>query len=77
MPCIGSCDYGTFVQSVFDVPWKWIKKHILGTHRRPGTELDPALARNRAAAARKAQAGAPAADWLADDEDTLKQGGAS
>ena len=77
VPCIGSCDYGTFVQSVFDVPWKWIKKHILGTHRRPGTELDPALARNRAAAARKAQAGAPAADWLADDEDTLKQGGAS
>ena len=80
VPCIGSCDYGTALRSIVDVPWKWIKKRVLGTHHRPGTELDPALARNRAAASARIPAKAPAAaqaNWLDDDEDTLKQGGAS
>lgn len=75
VPCLAACDYESLFRSSIDVPWKWIKKHILGTHRRPGTELDPKLARSNRAAAKAAAAAQ--ADWLADDEDTLKQGGAS
>ena len=36
VPCLAACDYESLVRSVIDVPWKWIRKHILGTHEAPG-----------------------------------------
>lgn len=40
VPCLAACDYESLFRSIVDVPWKWVKKHILGTHNRPGQELD-------------------------------------
>lgn len=39
VPCLAACDYESLFRSIVDVPWKWIKKHILGTHRPAGLEL--------------------------------------
>jgi hypothetical protein len=39
VPCLGACDYESLFRSLVDVPWKWIKKHLLGTHRPEGLEL--------------------------------------
>jgi hypothetical protein len=39
VPCLAACDYESLLRSIVDVPWKWIKKHILGTHRPEGLEL--------------------------------------
>jgi hypothetical protein len=39
VPCIGACDYESLFRSIVDVPWKWIKKHMLGTHKPAGLDL--------------------------------------
>ena len=39
VPCLAACDYESLVRSIVDMPWKWIKKHVLGTHRPEGLEL--------------------------------------
>jgi len=39
VPCIGACDYESLFRSIVDVPWKWIKKHMLGTHKPAGLDV--------------------------------------
>lgn len=39
VPCLAACDYESLGRSIVDVPWKWVKKHILGTHRPQGLDL--------------------------------------
>lgn len=34
LPCLASCDYESFFRSLWDVPAKWVRKHILGTHKK-------------------------------------------
>lgn len=36
VPCLAACDYESLFRSIVDVPWKWIKKHVLGTHKPEG-----------------------------------------
>lgn len=36
VPCLAACDYESLFRSIVDVPWKWIKKHLLGTHKPKG-----------------------------------------
>jgi hypothetical protein len=40
VPCLAACDYESLFRSIVDVPWKWVKKHILGTHRPAGLALE-------------------------------------
>ena len=79
VPCIGTFDYYTLVRSMFDVPWKWMKKRVLGTHHRPGTELDPALAGGHRLKRQLVSNPESTAlsSWLDDDDASLSQGGAS
>lgn len=42
VPCLAACDYESLFRSIVDVPWKWIKKHILGTHRPAGLAVERA-----------------------------------
>ncbi len=51
VPCLAACDYESLFRSIVDVPWKWVKKHILGTHNRPGQELDVKPTTSRRASA--------------------------
>ncbi|MBI5334239.1 MAG: hypothetical protein HZB72_06560 [Burkholderiales bacterium] len=48
LPCLAACDYESFFRSLWDVPAKWVRKHILGTHprgpARPATQPVPAAA---------------------------------
>lgn len=68
VPCIGVFDYTTLLRSMFDIPKKWMRKRIFGTHYRPGTELDPALAKQRHASPRLRQAPEQTdASWLDED----------
>jgi hypothetical protein len=30
LPCLADCDYGSFLQSLFIVPTKWIRRHWFG-----------------------------------------------
>ncbi|MES2090857.1 MAG: hypothetical protein V4532_12880 [Pseudomonadota bacterium] len=39
VPCLAACDYESVFRSMIDVPWKWIKKHVLGTHRPAGLDV--------------------------------------
>lgn len=39
VPCLAACDYESLFRSIVDVPWKWIKKHVLGTHRPAGLDV--------------------------------------
>jgi hypothetical protein len=39
VPCLAACDYESLIRSIVDVPWKWFKKNILGTHRPAGLDL--------------------------------------
>jgi hypothetical protein len=39
VPCLAACDYESLFRSIVDVPWKWVKKHILGTHQPDGLAL--------------------------------------
>lgn len=39
VPCLAACDYESLFRSIIDVPWKWIKKHMLGTHRPAGLDV--------------------------------------
>lgn len=39
VPCIGSVDYGSVLRSMVDIPWKWFKKRVLGTHRPAGLDV--------------------------------------
>ncbi len=57
VPCLAACDYESLLRSIVDVPWKWVKKHILGTHRPAGLEL----------ASKPARGAAQAAAWDADE----------
>ena len=40
VPCIGACDYESLFRSIVDVPVKWVRKHLLGTHRPAGLEVE-------------------------------------
>jgi hypothetical protein len=48
VPCIGACDYESLFRSIVDVPLKWIKKHLLGTHRPAGLDVGRQSARQEA-----------------------------
>ncbi|WP_290639876.1 hypothetical protein [Aquabacterium sp.] len=39
VPCLAACDYESLFRSIVDVPWKWIKKHMLGTHKPAGLDI--------------------------------------
>jgi hypothetical protein len=39
VPCLAACDYESLFRSIVDVPWKWVKKHILGTHKPEGLAI--------------------------------------
>jgi len=65
VPCLAACDYESLFRSIVDVPWKWIKKHILGTHRPAGLDLA-----GKPTSSRRAEA-----DW--DAEDALERPKAS
>lgn len=44
LPCLAACDYESFFRSLWDVPAKWVRKHILGTHPRgPARPARPAV----------------------------------
>ncbi|WP_290902918.1 hypothetical protein [Aquabacterium sp.] len=60
VPCLAACDYESLFRSIVDVPWKWVKKHILGTHRPAGLDLADKPARGAAAST-------ASASWDADD----------
>lgn len=63
LPCLASCDYVTFLRSLWDVPAKWVRKHILGTHPRgPARPVRPA-----------AQPAATADAWYGADGEALEQ----
>lgn len=51
VPCLAACDYESLLRSIVDVPLKWVRKHILGTHRPAGLALADKPARGTAAAA--------------------------
>ena len=57
VPCLAACDYESLFRSIVDVPWKWVKKHILGTHRPAGLDL----------ASKPTSASRGSAEWEADD----------
>ncbi len=57
VPCLAACDYESLFRSILDVPLKWVKKHILGTHRPAGLAL----------ADKPSQGVAAAASWEADE----------
>jgi hypothetical protein len=40
VPCIGACDYESLFRSIVDVPVKWVRKHLLGTHRPAGLDVE-------------------------------------
>lgn len=58
VPCLAACDYESLLRSIVDVPWKWVKKHILGTHRPAGLDVADKPARHAASGV---------ASWDADD----------
>lgn len=60
VPCLAACDYESLFRSIVDVPWKWVKKHILGTHRPAGLDLADKPVRGAAASTASAA-------WDADD----------
>ena len=33
LPCVGSVDYESVLRSMIDMPLKWVRKHLLKTHR--------------------------------------------
>ncbi|MBI5924799.1 MAG: hypothetical protein HY836_04300 [Aquabacterium sp.] len=39
VPCLAACDYESLFRSIVDVPWKWVKKHMLGTHNPAGLDI--------------------------------------
>lgn len=39
VPCLAACDYESLFRSIVDVPWKWFKKHMLGTHNPAGLDI--------------------------------------
>ena len=39
VPCLAACDYESLFRSIVDVPWKSIKKHLLGTHKPAGLDI--------------------------------------
>ena len=41
LPCVGSCDYESVLRSCVDMPLKWLRKHVLRTHRPAGIEVAP------------------------------------
>ena len=41
VPCVGSCDYESVLRSCIDMPLKWVRKHLLKTHRPAGLDLAP------------------------------------
>lgn len=46
VPCIGACDYESLFRSIVDVPVKWVRKHLLGTHRPAGLDVERKPARS-------------------------------
>ena len=66
VPCLAACDYESLFRSIVDVPWKWIKKNVLGTHRPAGLDMAHKPARGTGAAA--------SSTW---DADTLERPKAS
>jgi len=43
VPCLAACDYESLFRSIVDVPMKWVKKHIFGTHRPAGLAIEKSL----------------------------------
>ena len=39
VPCVGSLDYESVLRSCIDMPLKWVRKHLLKTHRPAGLDL--------------------------------------
>lgn len=81
VPCIGVFNYTTLLRSMYDIPAKWIRKRILRTHYRPGTELDPALTKQKQGAARppqsQAKVGSGDGAWLDEDASAFTHNGAN
>lgn len=46
VPCIGACDYESLFRYIVDVPVKWVRKHLLGTHRPAGLDVERKPARS-------------------------------
>jgi hypothetical protein len=38
---VGSLDYESVLRSCIDMPLKWVRKHLLKTHRPAGLDLTP------------------------------------
>lgn len=70
VPCLAACDYESLFRSIVDVPWKWVKKHILGTHKPDG------LAVARQLDAQKPESSS-SQHWLNADEGALERSKAS
>jgi hypothetical protein len=67
VPCLAACDYESLFRSIVDVPWKWVKKHILGTHNPAG------LAVERSAAATPVSASTSTSLSNSAEEEALEQ----
>ncbi len=39
VPCLAACDYESLFRSIIDVPLKWTRKHLLGTHQPDGLNV--------------------------------------
>lgn len=41
LPCVGSLDFESVFRSCVDMPLKWVRKHVLRTHRPSGIDVAP------------------------------------
>jgi hypothetical protein len=41
VPCVGSVDWESVLRSMIDMPLKWVRKHVLRTHRPAGLDVAP------------------------------------
>jgi len=45
LPCVGSVDYESVLRSMIDMPLKWVRKHLLKTHRPAGLDIATSTAK--------------------------------